>query len=157
MGLVAVAMQTVKLCECGCGLPAPIAKKTRTSLGYVKGQQLRFRQGHWARLPENRAQLAENRYDWTGRKHSEETKTKTRGANSYGWKGDDASYSAIHTWLRKYREKAGVCDECGASAFTEWANVSGEYRRDDPDDWRELCRSCHKTYDGIVENLRGRQ
>lgn len=32
----------VKLCECGCGQPAPIAKKTITRLGHIKGQPIRF-------------------------------------------------------------------------------------------------------------------
>lgn len=32
----------MKLCECGCGLPAPIAKKTISRLGHVKGQPIRF-------------------------------------------------------------------------------------------------------------------
>jgi hypothetical protein len=34
------------LCECGCGEPAPIAKRTDTRLGWVKGQSLRFIRGH---------------------------------------------------------------------------------------------------------------
>lgn len=37
---------TVKLCECGCGQPAPIAKQTHTSLGHIKGQPIRFIVGH---------------------------------------------------------------------------------------------------------------
>ena len=36
----------MKLCECGCGLPAPIATETRPSRGYVKGQPMRFIKGH---------------------------------------------------------------------------------------------------------------
>lgn len=38
-------------CECGCGLPTPLAKRTRPYLGHVKGQPLRFVDGHQARLP----------------------------------------------------------------------------------------------------------
>jgi len=34
------------LCECGCGRPAPIAKRTRRHLGWVKGQPKRFINGH---------------------------------------------------------------------------------------------------------------
>jgi hypothetical protein len=34
------------LCECGCGEPAPVAKRTDTRLGWVKGQSLRFIRGH---------------------------------------------------------------------------------------------------------------
>lgn len=37
---------TAKLCECGCGLPAPIARQSDTNLGYVKGEPVRFRRGH---------------------------------------------------------------------------------------------------------------
>jgi hypothetical protein len=36
----------MKLCECGCGQPAPIAQQTTTRLGYVKGQPKRFVNGH---------------------------------------------------------------------------------------------------------------
>jgi hypothetical protein len=35
-----------KLCECGCGQPAPIAKTTDPKRGYVKGQPTRFIVGH---------------------------------------------------------------------------------------------------------------
>lgn len=34
------------LCECGCGEPAPIAKRTDRSRGWIKGQPLRFIHGH---------------------------------------------------------------------------------------------------------------
>lgn len=36
----------MKLCECGCGQPAPRARKTRTIDGVVKGQLMRFVCGH---------------------------------------------------------------------------------------------------------------
>jgi hypothetical protein len=39
----------VKLCECGCGQPAPMAVRTDTAKGYVKGQPLRFVHGHGLR------------------------------------------------------------------------------------------------------------
>ena len=39
----------VGLCQCGCGMPAPIAKQTITRLGYVKGEPMRFVRGHYGR------------------------------------------------------------------------------------------------------------
>lgn len=36
----------MKLCECGCGEPAPIASRTRRDLGHVRGKPIRFRLGH---------------------------------------------------------------------------------------------------------------
>lgn len=41
---------TPKLCECGCGQPAPIAKKHNIPAGHVKGQPVRFIVGHHAKL-----------------------------------------------------------------------------------------------------------
>lgn len=37
---------TPKLCECGCGQPAPIAKETRVKYGHIKGEPMRFILGH---------------------------------------------------------------------------------------------------------------
>ena len=39
-------MNFIWLCACGCGKQAPIAKRTRTYRGQVKGQFLRFISGH---------------------------------------------------------------------------------------------------------------
>jgi hypothetical protein len=46
-----------KLCECGCGLPAPIAKRSDPRYGHVKGQPIRFIRGHHSigRLPKHGA------------------------------------------------------------------------------------------------------
>jgi hypothetical protein len=41
----------VKLCECGCGNPTPIAPVTRRDKGWVKGQPLRFVCRHGNRTP----------------------------------------------------------------------------------------------------------
>lgn len=39
-------MTHIKLCECGCGEPAPISPQTVRSCGYIKGQPRRFIRGH---------------------------------------------------------------------------------------------------------------
>jgi len=36
-------------CECGCGAPAPIAKRTNSKLGHIKGTPIRFIYGHASR------------------------------------------------------------------------------------------------------------
>ena len=55
---VQVLENTTKLCECGCGQPAPIAKGNHKSRGYVyaKGQPVRFIKGHGSRA-ENHMRL----------------------------------------------------------------------------------------------------
>lgn len=42
---------TAKLCECGCGQPAPIAKGTSKRRGAVRGQPQRFIHGHGLKRP----------------------------------------------------------------------------------------------------------
>lgn len=44
----------MKLCECGCGLPAPIGKEHRPARGLFRGQPLRFLAGH-----QNRSKLTD--------------------------------------------------------------------------------------------------
>ncbi len=53
----------MKLCECGCGLPAPIAKRTRAYQGHVKGQPMRFIHGHNRRTAP--AKVSSNGYEHT--------------------------------------------------------------------------------------------
>lgn len=43
--------QSIALCQCGCGQPAPISPKTDRWAGYLKGQPKRFIQGHHTRRP----------------------------------------------------------------------------------------------------------
>lgn len=55
----------MKLCECGCGEPAPLASRTDRRLGNVKGQPQRYVFGHSSRMrglgPENPS--------WKGGRH----------------------------------------------------------------------------------------
>jgi hypothetical protein len=48
-------------CQCGCGAPAPIAKRTDSRHGHVKGQPVRFIRNHNRRLLK-----AENNPNWKG-------------------------------------------------------------------------------------------
>ena len=111
----------MKLCECGCGNPAPIAAKNHTKHGHVKGQPMRYIKGHIL-----------------------------RGQNHHGWRGDAVSYRALHTYLSSHYPKTGVCEECGGSGSrTEYALIKGrEYTRN-REDYRELCKRCHNVYDEV--------
>lgn len=78
------------------------------------------------------------------------------GKNNDNWKGEDASYQALHLRVERLRGKPKRCFECGTEdpdKNYDWANLSGEYG--DPTDYTRLCRSCHWRMDGLVENLRG--
>lgn len=65
------------------------------------------------------------------------------------WRGSDVGYTALHTWIGRTLGKPKRCENCGtesAKAY-DWANLSGEYRRE-KSDWKRLCRSCHTMHDG---------
>lgn len=80
------------------------------------------------------------------RKHSEDTKKKM-SENSYAWKGDEAGYSSIHKWIRRWKGSAEHCDVCGIKGKRyEWSNVDHKYRRV-LDDYIPMCASCHRNYD----------
>lgn len=157
-----------KLCECGCGLPAPIATKTQTSKGYVKGQPHRFILGHHARVmtdehrrkiaaaglgrvrsPEASRKIADaNR----GRKHSAESRRNMSIAQ--GGTGEPKR-GAIHRILRDEHPKRGACEECGKVGRTEYAFQ----RHPEPytlnrSDYRELCHSCHQRLDAWLRSKR---
>lgn len=86
---------------------------------------------------------------------------RVTGEGSNHWKGDEIRYGGIHQWIRRTLGTASKCSnsDCSypkidrwgrritAPRRYEWANISGEYKRDIKD-WHELCGSCNKK-DGI--------
>jgi hypothetical protein len=59
---------------------------------------------------------------------------------------DEITYKELHKWVARHREKTGVCEHCGETRKTEWANKSHTYQRDLAD-WLELCKKCHGKHD----------
>ena len=55
-------MSDLTLCECGCGLPTPIAARTRSERGQKKGEPLRFINGHNSRLLSSEEQRRRNSF-----------------------------------------------------------------------------------------------
>ena len=66
------------------------------------------------------------------------------------WKGDDVSYTGLHQWVSRKRGKAIWCTFCGSCINVQWANISGEYKRD-LRDWLELCAKCHANFDRYID------
>lgn len=72
-----------------------------------------------------------------------------RGVNHPGWKGEKVSYGALHRWLERNFGRPKICDNCGTideSKRYDWANISGRHERV-RENWKRLCRKCHKVYD----------
>lgn len=70
--------------------------------------------------------------------------------SSPNWKGENATYNAVHRWVQKHYIKKGICEDCGFKPIskaknrtaTHWHNESKKYLRNRID-WEELCPSCH--------------
>jgi hypothetical protein len=137
------------LCECGCGEPTNIAKKTSTRDKTVKGEPVRYLPGHHQRT----AWFRQLKRDEVKRGH-----LFHQGESSHLWQGDNITYGALHNWVNYSKSKTGICTNCGANvgpttrAGTQWANVDHTYRRV-LEDYIELCRACHAVYD-IVNGLK---
>ena len=92
---------------------------------------------------------------------------KKRGAqigSKNAWK-EKVGYSGIHKWIVKERKTPSYCEHCKISkapklpkdrirkrSYFQWANISGEYKRD-VTDWVRLCWSCHCKYDKAIERI----
>jgi hypothetical protein len=70
------------------------------------------------------------------------------GPANANWKGDAASYQALHKRVEAARGTPSECKRCGTtdpSQTYDWANLSGNY--EDIADYERMCRSCHRRYD----------
>lgn len=68
------------------------------------------------------------------------------------YKGDNAGYSTIHSWVRRHKGKPTQCVDCAVTQRLTWSNVDGRYRRQ-LGDYIARCRSCHARYDRRPEML----
>lgn len=66
--------------------------------------------------------------------------------NNPAWKGDKATVSSIHCWIRDNFTRKNICQNCDKKGNTDWSNKYHTYLRV-KEDWQELCRSCHQKYD----------
>ena len=128
-----------KLCKCGCGRQTNIINKTNNKQGRIKGKYSDYISGH------------------NNQKHSDLTKEKIRVSHlnekNPMWKGDDVGYSQLHNWIRKYKPKTKLCEECKKRKPFDIANISGKYKRD-INDFEWLCRKCHMIKDGRIDKLK---
>ncbi len=73
------------------------------------------------------------------------------GEASPRWKGEAVSYGGLHDWLTENFGQPKCCEQCGTTDPNdryEWANVSGEYRRERTD-FKRLCKKCHNDHDRV--------
>lgn len=61
--------------------------------------------------------------------------------------GTSYGYRAAHKWVERRLGKPEGCSHCGTKEPRkyQWANLSGEYKKD-LSDWIRLCIPCHTKY-----------
>jgi hypothetical protein len=89
-------------CECGCGKPAPIASVTKIRLGWVKGQPMRFRNGHaggFARVQNGRRVRSMPEYRAYLGAQQRCTNPKRKHFDRYGGRGIRFLFSSFEEWF----------------------------------------------------------
>lgn len=72
------------------------------------------------------------------------------GEKSPAWKGSSASYFAMHQRVYAARGRPQQCEQCGTTdpkRTYDWASLTHNYA--DVNDYRRMCRPCHRKYDGV--------
>lgn len=116
------------LCQCDCG-------KITTVLGKSLRKGLTVSCGCW------RKEKATERIQAISRAQLKEKHPR--------WKGEDVSYRYAHVWVSRQKDKTGICFQCGAERYTEWANIHPEREHSrNLDDYQEFCKPCHMRLDG---------
>lgn len=80
------------------------------------------------------------------------------GDKHYKWQAENPSYRAVHAWVNKMLSQPKRCYFCKSTTALryEWANISGEYKRD-LTDFMRLCRKCHYALDIKGINISARK
>lgn len=115
----------MNLCACGCGQRTKIVTMNCASRGLVKGESRKFIHGH-----------------------------NGIGGNNGRWKLNGVSYWGGHNRVYAARGKATKCEVCGMKGKKkyEWASLTGNYS--DPNDYKQMCVSCHHKHDISAEKQR---
>lgn len=86
---------------------------------------------------------------WKTQGYREKFRKSTTGENHAHWLGENVSKGVLHKWLARWYGKADRCENINCPDeldMFDWANLSGEYKRDRADFIR-LCRLCHIRFD----------
>ena len=80
-------------------------------------------------------------------RRKEAARAAATGERNHCWKGDQAGYWALHSYLSRHYPKSGACVCCGAQSATYYALIHGRQYSRDRHDYLELCAGCHSRYD----------
>ncbi len=69
------------------------------------------------------------------------------GNKNPAWKGGVSWYVQVHKWIKKNKQKTGICTICNKEyEKTQWSNIDHKYKHE-INDWIEMCYHCHTLFD----------
>ncbi len=74
--------------------------------------------------------------------------TNQKSPKPYAEKEGSNPYNKYHARVRSLRGAPKMCEACGEDRPLkqyDWANMTGEY--ENPNDYKRLCKKCHRKYD----------
>jgi hypothetical protein len=74
------------------------------------------------------------------------------GEGNPNWTGDNVGDKGLHRWVERRLKKPKKCECCKKNKPYDLAN-KGVYDRN-LENWEWLCRKCHMTKDGRLNNLK---
>jgi len=138
----------IKLCECGCGNPPPLAPQTDKKRGWVKGQPIRFILNHHFKHPKYIQKSIEAHQTKAFREKERKAKLGSLNPN---WKGDQIKMQSGR--LRAERKfKISKCEKCGHKAHDRH-HKNGNPINNESGNIQILCRRCHMIEDGRMNQL----
>jgi len=79
--------------------------------------------------------------------------SERQGDKNPNWKGDNVSMKVLHKWIRRHLASPEFCQMCNKNPHEELANITGVYNREFKN-WLYLCLSCHRIWDGAINNIK---
>lgn len=147
-------MTKEKLCACGCGNFIYFTNRTSKNIKFIHGHNKPWLGKKRTFSSEHRLKLSKA---GIGRKRLKVLK----GEANPSWKGDDASYYAIHIYLKSTFGKADTCEnrdnqflsfKCSEKSDNfQWAKKTLSSYSRFKEDYYKLCVSCHRKYDYLKE------
>lgn len=149
--------EIAEICNCDISTPYIWLKKYNIPRRRKHTEEVKRKIADWNRgktLSEATKRKISDRNRGRRFHHTEETKRKMSigkkgimiGDKHPSWKGDDAGYNAIHTWIAKIKPKPEVCELCGLPGKLELSNITGKLIRD-INNFQYVHHRCHFKYD----------
>ncbi len=126
-----------------------------------KGKDVGFKKGNTPWNKNKKCDYLLGNSNALGYKHTEEEREKMsikkKNEKHPGWKGNKASYSAIHKWLIKNYGRANKCENINclkiSSKRYEYALLANKSYDHNRNFYKTLCVPCHRSYDSRLNKL----